>query len=52
MQGELWYIWEDDAICIVNGDSKYPIAKGVAPAMMAQKHALFDLLTSIYLKTV
>jgi len=42
LQGELWYIWEDDAICIVNGDSKYPIAKGVAAAMMAQKHALFS----------
>lgn len=42
MQGELWYIWEDDAICIVNGDSKYPIAKGVAAAMIAQKHVLFS----------
>ena len=39
LQGELWYIWEDDAICIVNGDSKYPIVKGVAAAIMVQKGA-------------
>ena len=51
LQGELWYKWEDDAICIVNGDSKYPMVKGVAAAIMVQKGAFtsfVDQLPLIY----
>lgn len=42
MQGELWYVWEEDAICIVNGDERQPIAKGYGAALLANKNVLYS----------
>ena len=30
MKGALWYIWEEDALCIANDEEAFPIAKGYA----------------------
>ena len=40
LQGELWYVWEEDAICIVNGNTHYPMAKGYAAVLLAHKDDL------------
>lgn len=40
MKGELWYVWEDDAICIIDGEQKNPIAKGFAAALLANRDEL------------
>lgn len=40
LQGELWYVWEEDAICIVNGNTHYPMAKGYVAALLAHKESL------------
>ena len=39
MKGELWYLWEKDAICIVSKKYKYPIARGFAAALLANNMA-------------
>ena len=41
LHGELWYVWEDDAICLVDGDTKIYLAKGYAAALLANMPALY-----------
>ena len=37
MKGALWYIWEEDALCIANDEEAFPIAKGYAAALFANR---------------
>ena len=39
--GALWYIWEDDAISIVDGDVKIQMVRGYVAALIANKEAIF-----------
>ncbi len=41
LHGALWYVWEDDAICLIVGEVKVYLAKGYAAALLANMPALY-----------
>lgn len=41
LHGALWYVWEDDAICIINGEAKVYLAKGFAAALLVHNQLLY-----------
>ncbi len=41
LHGALWYVWEDDAICLIDGEAKVYLAKGYAAALLANSQQLY-----------
>ena len=41
LHGELWYLWEDDAICLIDEDNRIYLAKGYAAALLSQNLLLY-----------
>ena len=41
LHGALWYVWEDDAICLIDGEAKVYLAKGYVAALLANSQQLY-----------